>query len=173
MSKQNKRTARHNSSTRTRPRHDLIIVLTVASLILVFAAYSVLSTSAIGEANAEEFTVYKSPTCGCCNKWVDHLRDSGFDVKAHNRNDMPAIKAKMGIKRNQQSCHTAVIEGYVIEGHVPAADIKRLLTDKPDIHGLTVPGMPMGSPGMEGMRKDKYDVLAIDKQGNTTVFSRH
>lgn len=156
-----------------RPGKDLTIVLVSAAFILVFAAYSVLTPSVISAANAQEVTVYKSPTCGCCSKWVDHLKDSGFVVKAHNRNDMPTIKADMGIQRHQQSCHTAVVDGYVIEGHVPSADIRRLLTEKPDIHGLTVPGMPMGSPGMEGMRKDKYDVLAIDKQGDTTVYSSH
>jgi hypothetical protein len=122
---------------------------------------------------AEEITVYKSPTCGCCTKWVNHLEKSGFEVNAINRNDMPSIKHKFGIEQKNQSCHTALVGGYVIEGHVPAADIKRLLTEKPDIHGLTAPGMPMGSPGMEGPHKDAYDVLAIDRQGKTTVFSSH
>lgn len=160
-----------------RPSKDLIIILIGAALILVFAAYSVLTrpvvSTAIATVNTQEFTVYKSPTCGCCNKWIDHLKDNGFDVKAHNRNDMTTIKADMGIQRKHQSCHTAVINGYVIEGHVPAQDIKRLLSKKPSIHGLTVPGMPMGSPGMEGKHKDKYDVLAIDKKGNAIVFNHY
>jgi len=127
----------------------------------------------LSPAQAEKITVYKSPTCGCCTKWVTHLENSGFEVNAINRSDMPSIKHKLGIAQNNQSCHTATVGGYVIEGHVPAADIKSLLAKKPDIHGLTVPGMPMGSPGMEGPRKDDYNVLAIDKQGKTTVYNSH
>lgn len=147
--------------------------ITGAVLLIIISIYGVSHSPVIGSANAEEITVYKSPTCGCCTKWVSHLEESGFEVNAINRNDMPSIKQQYGIASQQQSCHTAIINGYVIEGHVPAADIKRLLTEKPNIHGLTAPGMPMGSPGMEGPRKDAYDVLAIDRQGKTTVFSSH
>ena len=139
-------------------------------LLLVVSAYGLMQPKS---ANAEVVTVYKSATCGCCKKWVSHLEDNGFDVNANNRNDMTSIKQKHGVAQNLQSCHTAIVNGYVIEGHVPASDIQLLLAERPDIHGLTVPGMPMGSPGMEGSRKDAYDVLAIDKQGNTTVFSQH
>ena len=109
----------------------------------------------------------------CYNKWVDHLKESGFKVKAYNRNDMAQVKQQLGVAPQYQSCHRALMNGYVIEGHVPAADIKKLLSNKSDIHGLSVPGMPMGSPGMEGPRKDNYDVLAIDKHGRTKVFSSH
>jgi len=122
---------------------------------------------------SEKITVYKSPTCGCCAKWVDHLKSNGFEVEAVDTKDMYSVKKKAGIPYSLGSCHTARVDGYVIEGHVPASDIKRLLEERPDVVGLTVPGMPMGSPGMEGPRKDHYKVMTFDKSGNTTVFSRH
>ncbi|GMQ87891.1 MAG: DUF411 domain-containing protein [Gammaproteobacteria bacterium] len=125
------------------------------------------------QAALESIIVYKSPTCGCCSKWVRHLQDNGFEVDAINRNDMGSVKSQAGVPRRLASCHTASIGGYVIEGHVPAADIKRLLQERPAVAGLTVPGMPMGSPGMEGPRQDKYKVLTFDKAGNSTVFSRY
>lgn len=118
-------------------------------------------------------TVYKSPTCGCCSKWVRHLQDNGFDVNAINRNDMNRVKSAAGIPRQLASCHTAVVGGYVIEGHVPAADIRRLLKEQPAVAGLTAPGMPMGSPGMEGPRRDAYKVLTFTKEGDSTVFSSY
>ncbi|HED18684.1 MAG TPA: DUF411 domain-containing protein [Gammaproteobacteria bacterium] len=121
----------------------------------------------------KSITVYKSPTCGCCSKWVRHLQDNGFEVDAINRNDMNRVKLQAGVPRQLASCHTALIGGYVIEGHVPAADIKHLLKERPAVAGLTVSGMPMGTPGMEGPRQDRYNVLAFDKAGNSTVFSRY
>ena len=124
-------------------------------------------------AGLESITVYKSPTCGCCSKWVRHLQDNGFAVEAIDRNDMNAVKLKSGIPRQLSSCHTAIIDGYVIEGHVPAVDIRRLLKDRPAVAGLTVPRMPMGSPGMEGPRHDNYDVLTFTSSGDTTVFGRY
>ncbi len=110
-----------------------------------------------------EITVYKTPTCGCCSKWVSHLESNGFKVNAIDQNDLSSLKAQLGIAPNLQACHTAKTGHYFVEGHVPASDIKKMLTTKPDIKGLTVPGMPMGSPGMEGARKDNYNVLAIKK----------
>jgi len=154
------------STAINRPWH-YALGASVIALIFSITAFT------INTSTAEEITVYKSPTCGCCTKWVSHLQSNGFKVKAYNLNDMPSVKQQLGIAPKQQSCHTAVVDGYVIEGHVPAADIHRLLTEKPRIHGLTVPGMPMGSPGMEGPRSDSYNVLAIDKQGKTTVFSQY
>ena len=124
-------------------------------------------------AELESITVYKSPSCGCCSKWVSHLQDNGFEVEAINRNDMNSVKLDAGIQRQLASCHTAIIDGYIIEGHVPAADINRLLKERPDVAGLTVPGMPMGSPGMEGHRQDNYEVLTFTKSGETKVFSRY
>lgn len=124
-------------------------------------------------AELEPISVYKSPTCGCCNKWVSHLQENGFKVDTINRRDMNGVKSEAGIPRQLASCHTAIIGGYVIEGHVPAADIKRLLKERPDVTGLTVPGMPMGSPGMEGARQDSYEVMTFTRSGATTVFSRY
>jgi len=124
-------------------------------------------------ADLESITVYKSPTCGCCSQWVRHLQDNGFEVEAINRKDMNSIKSEAEIPRQLASCHTAIIGDYVVEGHVPAADIKRLLKEQPDVAGLAVPGMPMGSPGMEGHRQDSYEVLTFTKTGDTTVFSRY
>lgn len=120
-------------------------------------------------------TVYKSPTCGCCTKWISHLEQNGFKVKPVDMNNVGSKKIEFGITRPLASCHTAVVEGYVIEGHVPANDIKRLLNQRPKgVTGLTVPGMPIGSPGMEqGGRYDTYEVLSIDKRGQTSVFARH
>jgi hypothetical protein len=124
-------------------------------------------------AGATEVVVYKSPSCGCCSKWVDYLRDEGFKVTTHNSNSVDQIKMEHGVSSKLKSCHTALVEGYVVEGHVPAMDIKSLLQEKPDVTGLAVPGMPMGSPGMEGKYKDPYDVLAFTTNGKTEVYASH
>lgn len=117
--------------------------------------------------------VYKSPTCGCCGAWVDHMKENGYQVVVHEQQNLQSIKEKAGILPGQGSCHTAFIGDYVIEGHVPASDVDRLLAERPDAKGLTVPGMPVGSPGMEmGDRVDAYDVLLFDENG-TEVFSHH
>lgn len=126
-----------------------------------------------GGSTAAEITVYKSPTCGCCKDWVKHLDANGFKVKSYDVQDVYPIKIKNGITEELASCHTALVNGYVIEGHVPAADIKRLLKERPAVKGLTVPGMPMGSPGMEGAYKDAYSVLTFDTFGRTQVYARH
>lgn len=138
----------------------------------------ILSLSLLGillPVQAEEIIVYKSPTCGCCNKWITHLEQNGFKVKSEDMRNVTPKKIEFGITPQNASCHTAVINGYVVEGHVPAKDIKRLLKEKPkNIKGLTVPGMPIGSPGMEqGDRKDPYNVMAIGKDGRTSVYSRY
>lgn len=119
--------------------------------------------------------VHKTPTCGCCHQWVAHMQQAGFTVQTHDHDDLAGIKTEHGVPRDKQSCHTALVDGYVIEGHVPADDVKRLLAERPDIRGLTVPGMPAGSPGMEmpDGRVDAYAVEAIGKDGGTTVFARH
>ena len=124
-------------------------------------------------ARAADIVVYKSSTCGCCKKWVSHLEQNGYTVEVHNQNrsKLSSIKAEMEVPRGLQSCHTAKIGGYVIEGHVPADVIARLLKEKPQIKGLAVPGMPMGSPGMEGSRRDAYDVLALQENGKTSIFT--
>lgn len=117
--------------------------------------------------------VYKDPSCGCCSKWVDHMNANGFDARVID-GDTRAIKTKYGIGPALQSCHTGVVAGLVIEGHVPAADVKRLLASKPaGTIGLTIPGMPQSAPGMDLRPFEPYTVLAFDKQGRTTVFVRH
>lgn len=122
----------------------------------------------------EEITVYKSPTCGCCKKWISHLKNNGFKVTAYDVKDVRPIKQRSGVRPEQASCHTALVGGYVVEGHVPAKDIKRMLKEKPKITGLTVPGMVVGSPGMEqGSRKDPYKVMTINKSGPSKVYAEH
>ncbi len=125
------------------------------------------------EAAPLEITVYRSPSCGCCKAWATHLEQNGFTVKQVELDDLSEIKAQAGITQRLASCHTALIGRYAIEGHVPAADIKRLMAEKPAVAGLTAPGMPNGSPGMETGRKDPYDVLAFTRDGRTTVWASH
>lgn len=124
-------------------------------------------------AGDPEITVYKSATCGCCGKWIDIMRDSGFKVTAHDRQDMNQIKDEHGVAYELRSCHTAVVDGYVLEGHVPAGDIRRLLKERPAVNGLAVPGMPAGSPGMEGKYEDPYEVIAFTKGKKNTVFGKY
>lgn len=123
-------------------------------------------------ANAATVTVYKSPTCGCCAKWVAHLEENGFEVQTVETPDLSAVKAEYRIAPENQACHTAVVDGYVVEGHVPADLVSRMLDERPDIVGLTVPGMPMGSPGMEGPRKDPYTVFALNRDGTRSVYAQ-
>jgi hypothetical protein len=119
--------------------------------------------------------VYKTPTCGCCALWVDHLKANGFEVRTTDLPDVVPLKVKHGVPDNMYSCHTGVVDGYAIEGHVPAAEIHRLLQERPPVGGLAVPGMPIGSPGMEvGNQVQPYDVLAFEKQGGgSRVFASY
>jgi len=123
-----------------------------------------------------EMTVYKSASCGCCGDWVDHMKANGFKLQVHNTNNLNSIKQKAGLTPKLASCHTAFINGYVVEGHVPASDVKRLLAEKPDIKGLTVPGMPSGAnvPGME-MSPDnaKFDVLGFKEDGTVQRWNHY
>ena len=119
--------------------------------------------------------VFKSPTCGCCSKWVEHVRAGGFTVKVTDLSDdaLSALKEKHGIPRTAQSCHTGLVDGYVVEGHVPVAEVQRLLKERPAVAGIAVGGMPLGSPGMEvpGQRPQTYNVVTFDKTGALKVFS--
>lgn len=117
--------------------------------------------------------VYKSPQCGCCKSWARHLEKSGFKVVLHDVNDVPAARKKYGMPNKFGSCHTARVGQYLIEGHVPAADIKRLLKDQPEAKGLSVPGMVQGSPGMEGDKSEPFDTLLITADGTATIFNHH
>ena len=123
--------------------------------------------------SAPAVTVYKDPNCGCCSAWVDHLKANGFSATVHEVRDMSPHKKKFGVPERLASCHTAVVDGYTIEGHVPASDIKHLLAERPRARGLAVPGMPEGSPGMETGKVDPYDVLLFDKNGKTTVYRNY
>lgn len=124
-------------------------------------------------ADSTTVTVWKSPTCGCCSSWVDHMREKGFEVVTIDTSDVHAVKRVHGVAADLGSCHTATVGGYVLEGHVPAEDVRRLLAERPAIVGVAVPGMPMGSPGMEGPFSQKYDVIAFDRSGRRSVFASH
>lgn len=134
------------------------------------------SATALAETPSVPVTVYKTPTCGCCQAWVEYLENSGhaFDITVHNFDSLDQIKADLGFTdRRLHSCHTAVIGDYLIEGHVPVMDIQRLLSEKPDVAGLTAPGMPMLSPGMNSIEPKDYDVLSFDRDGKIEVFSSY
>jgi hypothetical protein len=125
--------------------------------------------------NAPRITVYKSPTCGCCANWVDHMRRNGFTVDAHDVSDdmLDQAKATAGVPSSLRSCHVGLAGGYAFEGHVPADVVKQALAEKPKALGFAVPGMPAGSPGMEmGGQKDAYDVIAFDRTGKTWIYAK-
>ena len=124
---------------------------------------------------AKEMTVYKTPYCGCCSEWIAQMKDKGFNIKTIIQDNFDELKASKGLTPQTASCHTALIDGYFIEGHVDYSAIKKLLTDKPkDIKGLTVPGMVVGSPGMEmGNKKDPYNIIAIKKDGTEVIYEKH
>lgn len=144
-------------------------LLTSAVAMAAGAAIPALATSGLPEVE-----VYRSPTCGCCGAWVDHLKAAGFPVKVIEVEDTSAARKRYRLPDQFGSCHTGIVSGYVVEGHVPAADVKRLLAAKPKAIGLAVPGMPVGSPGMEaGERRDAYDVLLVDRNGRQTVFAHY
>ena len=145
----------------------------------VLVASTAATTPASSPAGAMEalpiVVVHKSPSCGCCGLWVDHLRAAGFEVQVRDTDDLNPIKESVGVPVGKGSCHTAQVGGYFVEGHVPAEDIKRLLAQKPDAKGLVLPGMPAGSPGMEmpdGSRQP-YTVELVGKDGMTTDFASH
>jgi len=130
--------------------------------------------SAQSAATGPQVMVYKTSTCGCCKIWVEHLRKNGFAVTTTDVPDVAEYRQKFGVPDGMQSCHTAVVKGYTIEGHVPAAEIHRLLKSGSKAKGLAVPGMPMGSPGMEvGGRVDPYAVMLFDSQGRTSVYQKY
>jgi hypothetical protein len=117
--------------------------------------------------------MFKSSACVCCGKWAKHLQESGFTVEEIETHDLVSVKRRYGVPPQFSTCHTAVVSGYVVEGHVPAPDIQRLLRERPPALGLVVPGMPLGSPGMEGVVSRAYDVLLFDAAGRTKVYAHH
>lgn len=143
--------------------------LRLHSLLLIAA----LGSTHVWAQSSAAVEVFKSPHCGCCGKWVEHLRQNGFQVNTHDVEDVTAARKKMGMPDRLGSCHTAKIGGYVVEGHVPAADIQRLLRDKPKALGLAVPSMPPGSPGMESAKPMPYQTLLVRTDGTTQVFTQH
>ncbi len=124
-------------------------------------------------AAASEIKVFKTKTCGCCGKWVDHLRSNGFSVTVNEVPSTTEYRQRYGVPEKLQSCHTAVASGYTIEGHVPAVEIRRLLKERPKAKGLAVPGMPAGSPGMEGVRRDAYTVVRFDEGGELSSYQKY
>ena len=140
----------------------------------IFGAIAFAAMFVGSAAHAATMTVYKSPSCGCCAKWVEHAEKHGFAVKVVPTADMMALKSKLGVPDEAMSCHTTKVDNYVVEGHVPAADIKRLLAQKPKARGIAVAGMPMGSPGMEhGNHRQPYSTMLIGLDGKTKTFAQH
>jgi len=147
---------------------------------IILLSISAVHNSAFGQNTSKpKVEVWKTATCGCCKDWVKHLQDQGFQVKTHEVTEAAraARRAELGLADKFGSCHTAMVGGYVVEGHVPAQDIRRLLKERPRALGLSVPGMPIGSPGMDGPeyrgRKDAYAVLLVQRDGRSTVFQQY
>jgi hypothetical protein len=128
------------------------------------------AASPVTQATGDTIEVWKDPSCGCCKGWVDKMREAGFTVIVHDTSDVSPVKQAHGVGSDLVACHTAMVHGYVIEGHVPADAIRRLIAEAPKITGLAVPGMPMGSPGMEGGARDAYDVIAFTADGKRNVY---
>lgn len=148
------------------PRGDVAVAAAAAPEAAAPAAAVSASASAL-----PTLMVYKTEGCGCCNGWIEHLRAEGFEVDARNVTDLMSVKRDAGVPAANSSCHTALVDGYVVEGHVPADVIKRLLAERPGVVGIAVPGMPVGSPGMEGPGAKPYQVLTFDREGRNTVYT--
>ncbi|MGB3766299.1 MAG: DUF411 domain-containing protein [Phormidesmis sp.] len=137
------------------------------------AFFGLTQPAALARGSVSQLTVYRSPTCGCCEEWVAHMKSAGFQIDDNVTSQMETIRQTYGVPEKLSSCHTAIIDGYVVEGHVPAADVQRLLSEKPDVVGLTAPGMPVGAPGMEMKnRSDPYTVFAFTPDA-TLFFADH
>lgn len=154
--------------TRTRGRRTL---LTLAVAVALAWAGNVWIAA---QSAKPQMTVYKSATCGCCSNWVEHMRANGFEVKAVDVDDIDKVKRERGVPADTASCHTGIVNGYVVEGHVPADAVLRMLKEKPAIAGIAVPGMPMGAPGMEvpGGKKEAFNIVSFDKAGKTAVYQK-
>ena len=146
---------------------DFDLRLTRRSALVAMA--SVVQARVAFAAEEPSITVHKDPSCGCCSGWVQHVQKAGFVTKVFDTNDIDAVKKRLGVPDDLAACHTAEVAGYVIEGHVPAAALRRFLAEKPQAKGLPVPGMPIGSPGMEGGKPEKYDVVLFGPAGRRTL----
>lgn len=158
-----------------------ILILAVAGTALILqgsdepsagAQVASLSAGEAAQSGDADIVVYKSPTCGCCTGWVDHMRENGFSVEAVDVDyeTLHEARTRAGVPRDLGSCHTAMADGYAIEGHVPAGVVRRMLEQRPEVAGISVPGMPTGSPGMEGPNPQPYDVIAFDRDGERVVY---
>ncbi|RED15915.1 DUF411 domain-containing protein [Parasphingopyxis lamellibrachiae] len=158
-------------------RRNFLVTIPIALTACSAGADELLSREAENPASSSALplmVVYKTPTCGCCGDWIDHLRGEGFGVRVHDVADTTPMAQRLGVPNTMRSCHTAEIDGYAIEGHVPAREIHRLLTERPEAAGLAVPGMPLGSPGMEmGDRRDAYAVLLFDRSGRIENYAQY
>ena len=150
-------------------RHLLLTALPLAGAVLV-------APRLVRAATGTPVEVWKDPNCGCCHDWIEHMQANGFTFTIHDTGNN-AVRARLGLPQKLGSCHTALVGGYLIEGHVPASDVRALLQQKPKALGLTVPGMPVGSPGMDGAaygnRRDPYDVLLVGRDGTTRIFKSY
>ena len=146
--------------------------VSAASATSATSAVPAVSAPSASSASLVSIKVYKDPNCGCCKSWIEHLEKNGFKVEVMDMPDLSAVKSKYGVTQELQACHTGVVGNYTVEGHVPADLILKMIKEKPAIAGLAVPGMPMGSPGMEGATKEKYDILTFDRAGRTTVYAQ-
>jgi hypothetical protein len=142
-----------------------------AGITAAVALGGVAATLRTSSADTPEIVVYKRVECGCCGHWIDHVKAAGFRVSVRNRSDLIDIKARYAITPAVASCHTAVVDGYAVEGHVPADVIKRLLRERPGVTGIAVPGMPGGAPGMEGPVRERYNVLTFDRSGIIRIYA--
>jgi hypothetical protein len=144
-----------------------ILMLAILNILAITTAFA-------SDALVGDIVVYKNPECGCCSRWVKYLQDNNYNVTIEHTRDVLAVKKRLGVPEKLAACHTAVIDGYVVEGHITHRDIKRLLLFRPGIRGIAVPGMPVGTPGMEsGSTVQPYNVMSFDEQGNMEVFVEH
>lgn len=153
----------------------MLIPLSRRTLLAAGAGALAVAACAPGARSSTELAVYKTPTCACCSAWVDHMRDAGFKAQVNELPSLRSIRSTQGVPEAFASCHTALIGGYVLEGHVPAADVRKLLAERPEAVGLAVPAMPLGSPGMETPdgQREAYETLLILRGGGSRVFARH
>ncbi len=156
-------------------KHSTFIFVFVWLLLGVAACTPTARPQSVSEIAPAIITVYKSPTCGCCGGWIEYVESHGYRVRVEQITDVTTIKNRYQIPAELQSCHTSLVGGYVVEGHVPVEALAQLLAERPSVKGIAVPGMPIGAPGMEqpGVAAEPYDVLTFDEMGNTAVFSSH
>ena len=151
----------------------LLLILVVAGCAIGYIISDYYARLAEAKTNNTEVVMYKNPGCQCCDRWADYMRDNGFTITTNEAPNLPAIKAEHSISQEMAACHTAFVGGYVVEGHVPAGDIKRLLNERPKVAGLAVPGMPASSPGMNTAPDNPFYVYIFDSLGAARVFAKH